>query len=143
MQNIRPYMLKKAIFMELGYFESVLNQIYDRKIEVEYEYDGLTIIDDTDMIDTDELNKKLAEHFGVKEVTSFHADDCDTVGVWIIYKDDSEEKTGKWEILDDNPNSTLVRCTCCGKELRLSHERAKDIDMVERYCCTCGAKMAA
>ena len=35
---------------------------------------------------TDEyLYQKLAEHFGVKEITSIHTDDKDDVCVWIAY----------------------------------------------------------
>lgn len=28
----------------------------------------------------------LATYFDVAEITSIHADDCDLVGVWIVYK---------------------------------------------------------
>ena len=34
-----------------------------------------------------DIETLLAKYFDVKEVTSLHIDDCDTIGVWIVYKD--------------------------------------------------------
>lgn len=41
----------------------------------------------TDDISADELFSKLAEYYGVSEITSVHIDDYDTVGIWICYKE--------------------------------------------------------
>ena len=54
---------------------------------VTYTTEGLDICTNEDVIDIDELHKGLAKYFDVKEVTSVHIDDCDFIGVWVVYRD--------------------------------------------------------
>lgn len=89
MKNVKENQLKKCIFMKLAEFESLVIQITDGLKEVEYEF-GMYYIDTDkaeamDVYWNEDIEKTLSKYFGVN-VTSVHADDCDDVGVWIVYK---------------------------------------------------------
>ena len=91
MKNANDYQLKKCIFLTPDEFEDVLHIIYpDSEIDVAYSMDGLTVDVDEDCPDDEDFHKKLADYYDVAQVTSLHIDDCDCVGVWIVYKENAD-----------------------------------------------------
>lgn len=94
MKNVRPRQLKKCINFSLDEFNTILNSIYpDSDVNTYYDLDGLSIEINENVVDTYDLNKKLAKYFDVDIVTSIHADDCEFLGVWIVYEDGKDENT--------------------------------------------------
>lgn len=90
MKNVRENQLKKCIFMELDEFTRLVENLTDGLQTVEYE-DGVYLIstdkaDETDTYWNEAMTKTLSNYFDV-EVTSFHSDSCEYVGVWICYKE--------------------------------------------------------
>ena len=90
MKNIKDYQLKKCIFMELDVFTRIIEKITDGLLTVEYE-NGVYITHSQKAANTDtwrneDILKTLSRYFDVN-VTSFHSDSCECVGVWICYKD--------------------------------------------------------
>jgi len=77
MKNVKNNMIKTAIFIELNKFKKLVIELTGEDFNVDYDiYDGLCV--------TDNGIEALEKHFDVK-ITSIHADDFDTIGVWIIY----------------------------------------------------------
>jgi hypothetical protein len=90
MKNVRPTQLKKCIFLTLDEFKDIILDAFEKTI-VEWTLEGLDIYDNTDCIPYEKICDVLAQHFDVKEVTTFHSDHCeDNPGVWVCYKDGSE-----------------------------------------------------
>lgn len=87
MKNISENAKKTCIFIEESEFNALINRLLPG-YKVDYSLDGMSIYNDEDCVDDTLLHKKLAAHFDVGEVTSIHADDCDVIGVWIVYKGD-------------------------------------------------------
>lgn len=91
MKNVRDVEKKNCILKTLSGFEKDLTKAFNTDVTVETDWDGLTInfADDSQFKDwkTEDYNRVIAEYYGVSEVTSIHIDDCDEVGVWIVYKD--------------------------------------------------------
>lgn len=88
MINVRPNQLKKCIVLDGTEFRHTVKSIIETEVCVEYALDGIYIYptNENETEITDEyLYQKLAEHFGVKEITSIHTDDKDDVCVWIAY----------------------------------------------------------
>lgn len=90
MKNIRENQLKKCIFMELEDFTSLVEKLTDRLQTVEYE-DGIYLThtdkaEETDTYWNEDILETFSKYFDV-DVTSFHSDNCEYVGVWICYKD--------------------------------------------------------
>lgn len=85
MQNVRPENLKTAIFTTLDEFRNLVYELCGENSDVDYDYDGISFGDEDG--NSEPVIEKLCEHYGVKEITSIHADDCDMVGIWIIYKE--------------------------------------------------------
>ena len=90
MKNIGNGQLKKCIFMELDEFTKLVENLTDGLQTVEYE-DGVYLIstnkaDETDTYWNEDMTETLSNYFDV-EVTSFHSDGCECVGVWICYKE--------------------------------------------------------
>ncbi len=85
-KNVCKEQLKRCIFLVEEEFNAILDK---HNIKPEYSYDGLTFYDKKNQDDlTDEdINNILSDYFGIK-VTSVHMDDCDHIGVWIVYKED-------------------------------------------------------
>ena len=83
-KNVNQIQLKKAIFMDEEEFQNLLNG-FDIKADIGYDGICFSDISGETFYDDESLNEILSEHFGVK-VTSIHADDCDCIGVWIVYK---------------------------------------------------------
>lgn len=93
MKNVRENQLKKCIFMELDEFTNLIEEITDGLQTVEYE-DGIYMTatqkaEDTDTWWNEDILESLSKYFDV-EVTSFHSDSCEYVGVWICYKEKEE-----------------------------------------------------
>ena len=84
-------MLKTCIFMETEQYTNILEEIFGPKIRVDFSMDGIWVGYDYDeyneTTEEPDVEAKLAEYFGVSEVTSIHVDDCDEIGVWICYKE--------------------------------------------------------
>ena len=83
MKNIENTMLKTAIFMEVDRFKHLLYDLTGG--ETDDDFVGGTYITDGIYISDDAL-AKLQAYFDVN-ITSIHADDADTVGIWIVYRD--------------------------------------------------------
>ena len=88
MKNVRDTILKKCIFLTTDEFESIIKSLFGFA-DITYEMDGMTIYGHDDVINTDLLHDRLAKYFDVEKITSIHIDDCDEIGVWIVYKGDS------------------------------------------------------
>jgi glycerol-3-phosphate cytidylyltransferase-like family protein len=88
MKNIRTHQLKKCIFVDAEEFEAIIQAIFDdiEGIKVDYTFEGLDIYGDEEGVETDKLYERLGEYFDV-EITSIHIDDCDYIGVWVVYKE--------------------------------------------------------
>ena len=87
MKNVRTNQLKKCICVETEDFTAIVKGLFGEGMYVTYTTEGLDICTNEDVIDIDELHESLASYFDVKEVTSVHIDDCDFIGVWVVYKD--------------------------------------------------------
>lgn len=87
MKNVSANSLKTCIFLDESEFKDVLSEIFSEEITVNCDYDGISVERNSVPVPSDELFWKLEEHFGVAHITSMHIDDCDTVGIWIAYKD--------------------------------------------------------
>lgn len=68
-------------------FEQLLKTLYpDNQIWTDYSLDGLTICIDDDAVDDDDLHRKIAEHYDISRVTSYHLDSgFDQTLVWVAY----------------------------------------------------------
>lgn len=86
MKNITPYMLKTCIYLDSERFDEILNEVFGPDIRAEYSLDGISVFYETAEEEPD-VKEKLAEYFGVSEITSIHIDDCEYIGVWICYKE--------------------------------------------------------
>lgn len=89
MKNIKENQLKKCIFMTFDEFKSVIEEITTGLCTVEYEY-GVYLVDTDIALETyttweENILETLSKHFDV-EVTSYHSDSCDVIGVWICYR---------------------------------------------------------
>lgn len=87
MKNVRESQLKTCIFMTEEEFTELGKALFGEGFEADIDYEGIACQVDEDCIEDEVLFKALAEHFGVKTVTSVHVDDCEYIGVWICYKD--------------------------------------------------------
>ena len=87
MKNVRENQLKKCIFLEAEEFNSIIRQAFGNNVNIEYSLEGVGIYTDDSEISFEEIAEALESYFDVYEVTSFHIDDCDYVGVWVVYKD--------------------------------------------------------
>lgn len=103
MKNIEKYQLKKCIFMELDKYKSLILDVTKGLKKVEYDFDYI-YYEDTDKAEesgiyhNECIETTLSNYFGVT-VTSIHMDDCDSVGIWICYKDeeDDEDEYNCWD----------------------------------------------
>jgi hypothetical protein len=86
MKNINGETLVKCILIMSDDFDRLIKQLYpDEETSTEYSMDGISVyVNDEQPTD---LFKRLAEHYGVKEVQSIHIDDAEYVGVWLAYID--------------------------------------------------------
>ena len=90
MKNVRKNQLKKCIFLTIDEFEEVVREFFGDDTRVEAGWDGIILEANEDPLCTEEVLAGLAKHFGVSEVTSYHIDDCEVVGVWIVYKEEDD-----------------------------------------------------
>ena len=82
---------------ELDEFRWLLEDIYGEDVFVSYEPDGATIEVGNELVDTDDLHRRLAEALDVEEITSFHTDNYMPVGVWIVVKEKpSDDGAMQW-----------------------------------------------
>lgn len=90
MKNVNMNQLKKCIFFTLEDFEQTINEVFHTGgIIAEVSYDGLTVYNGATgkTYDTPEIAERLCEYFGINEIESIHADDCEMPGIWITYND--------------------------------------------------------
>ena len=85
MKNVKPNQLKKAIFYTLDEFRELVYELCGEDADVDFDYDGLSFSDGDGNYQG--VTEALEEYFNVT-ITSIHADDCDYVGVWIIYREE-------------------------------------------------------
>ena len=83
MKNVEKTMLKTAIFIDKDRFEQLLYDLTGG--ETDDDFVGGTYITDGIYV-TDDALEKMKAYFDVN-ITSIHADDADTVGIWIVYRD--------------------------------------------------------
>ena len=87
MKNVRPNQLKKCIFVDVEELQAILSAIYEEDIIVHISLDGMWYEGETDLdIGDDDVCQELSKYYDVN-VTSIHIDDCDYVGVWVVYKE--------------------------------------------------------
>lgn len=87
MRNVRVTQLRSCIVLESEEYDYVLSRIYpDSEVSTEYTLEGISIEIDGELPDTDDLHERLAKYYDVEKVTSVHMDDCDNIGVWIVYE---------------------------------------------------------
>lgn len=88
MNNIRPNQLKTAIFLDFDEYQKLVNTLFPHT-HVHCETDGLWYEREEGLpeFENGDLYAAMAKHFDVYEVSSVHIDDCDYVGVWIVYKE--------------------------------------------------------
>lgn len=99
MKNVRTNQLKKCIFTDVEELQAILSAIYEEDIDVNISLDGLWYESKSDLdIGDSDVCQALSEYYDVN-VTSIHIDDCDYVGVWIVYKELStaERKALKYD----------------------------------------------
>lgn len=87
MKNVNDMQIKKCIFKELDEFKQDVAAFFGNDTTVECYDDGIVIEANEDALYTEEILAGLAKYYDVKEVTSIHIDDCEVVGLWIVYKD--------------------------------------------------------
>lgn len=87
MKNVNEYMLKTCIYMPADEYEELLKELFGEYLRVDFTLEGLGVEYNNITCDEPDIASKLAEYFDVKEITSIHIDDCDYMGVWIVYKD--------------------------------------------------------
>ena len=81
--------LKKCIFLTVEEFKKILESF---KIESDVDLEGISYSKNNDGIEDDKVYAELSKYFGV-EVSSVHCDDCDYMGVWIVYKEAEKTKS--------------------------------------------------
>lgn len=88
MKNVRENQLKKCIFLTLEEFDETIKEIFGPEASTLYQYEGIFIDSGNDDVeyDNDEILTRLSDYFDVN-VTSFHSDNCEYVGVWVCYKE--------------------------------------------------------
>ena len=89
MKNIKPNQLKKCIFLTQTEMEQILTETLQKTVTVNVSLYGLEPCteDNDEDIDDCYLCNVLSGYFDVN-VTSIHIDDCEYVGVWVVYKED-------------------------------------------------------
>lgn len=90
MKNVSKNELKKCIYKEYDDFKAIIEEITNGLLTCDFDSDGLTTIasdeaEDTGKIWDGNILTALSKYFDA-EVTSFHADDDEFVGIWICYK---------------------------------------------------------
>ena len=88
MKNVSKDKLKKCIFLSDDEFEGIM---YHLGIHVETGWEGIFYSKNEDDVDDSEVYELLSEYFDV-EVTSAHCDDCDYMGVWVVYREKDDLK---------------------------------------------------
>lgn len=73
--------IKETICLSSDEFEKILKKIYPHGFETEYSMDGLWVGNKYGELPVEE---DLTEYFN-RKVSSIHLDDCDCVGVWIVF----------------------------------------------------------
>ena len=89
-KNAYDHELKTAICISIPRFNSIIANISNNEVNAEYSLDGIWFNSDTieSAYEAEQfIIDKLSDYFGVK-VTSIHMDDCETSGIWIVYKND-------------------------------------------------------
>lgn len=117
MQHVHPTEIRHCIFKEREDFEYDVQQAFGNdEIEFMYSLDGVTIVYKTEphadisrdsFIDDREVCKKLSAYYGV-EISSFHLDDYDDVGVWIVCHGIEEEIFRKVKNKYDTEDVTTI-----------------------------------
>ena len=91
MRNVKPTQLRKAIFLQEEEFKNILYEIFGEDesgndIEIDISKYGIWIGYPNSELSNEEITKGLAKYFDVYKVTSIHTDNCDIIGIWIIYQ---------------------------------------------------------
>lgn len=133
MKNVRKEQAKSCLCLGIDDFRDDIRKIYGNQAEIIAELDGLTIQkNEEEIVEDEDLLVQLAQYYGLDEVTSVHIDDCDSVGVWVVYK----IKPKKWTELNYGngitvPITKTYNCPVC------HHCQSKK----SRFCPYCGHPM--
>ena len=93
MKNVQDWQKVTAIVLSEEEFDEVIDEITKGQagayIDVE---GGITYVNSNSdvCVEKSDIWDMLAEYYGVAEITSIHADDCDSI--WIAYKEAVREK---------------------------------------------------
>lgn len=94
MKNVKEQWKRNTLFLPLEEATDLISAVFDVEDVVTHpDMDGIwfsSASDDEWSPSDHEICQKLSEYLDVT-VTSFHIDDCDFPGFWIVYKD--AEKT--------------------------------------------------
>lgn len=88
MKHVLASNLKTCILISYEEFKGIIYNLFEQDgatLYMELSMDGIYIGYDNDELPLETIHTKLAEYFEVDEITSFHADDCDYPGIWIVY----------------------------------------------------------
>lgn len=91
MKNVRPNQLKKCIYLDGEEFETILHELFGNSISLVFNEYGVSIFGEDSEISFDELATALAEYFDVGKVESFHTDNIEYPGVWVVYAEKDAE----------------------------------------------------
>lgn len=88
MKNVRENQLKTCIFLSVDELQNILCDIYQQNIIIHSDLDGCWYESDQDLnIDDNDVCAELSKYFETN-VTSIHIDDCESIGVWVCYKEE-------------------------------------------------------
>lgn len=88
MKNVRENQLKKCIFLNQCDFQQILCEVFDTNVYIHYSLEGCWYEADNDLdISDNDICVELSKYFDVN-VTSVHIDDCEDIGIWVVYKEE-------------------------------------------------------
>lgn len=101
MKNVTNNQIMNCIYMELDQFKELVSNLTNGVAQVDYNSEDGLIITQVAHLKYEQflyfIHTLLSDHFGVN-VTSFHADGAEHIGVWICYKDAEEKKLLQFKV---------------------------------------------
>ena len=93
MKNVQDWQKVTAIVLNEEEFDEVIDEITKGQVGAYIDIEGgITYVNSSSdiCVETSDIWDMLAEYYGVVEITSIHADDCDSI--WIAYKEAVRDK---------------------------------------------------
>lgn len=88
MKNVQDWQKVTAIVLSEEEFDEVVDEITKGQVGAYIDVEGgITYVNSSSdvYVETSDIWGMLAEYYGVAEITSVHADECDSI--WIAYKE--------------------------------------------------------